>query len=117
MASSPVIDEMPLTEPVLVLPEMVSVEEPAAAAAPLQPEPSEAELVAPEVLAPAAAAAQDGAAGAVVTETPASEPAAQASLAAAAPDAEPAPELAPAIVPILVGAAEPAEKKRGWWRK
>ena len=120
-----VIDEMLLTEPVIVLPEMVSVEEPdaAPASASAEPEPAAAQVVASEVLAPASAAAHaEDAAPVVAIETPASEPAAQASLAAApepAPAAElvPVPELAPAIVPILVGEAEPAEKKRGWWRK
>ncbi len=118
-----VIDEMPLTEPVIVLPEMVSVEEPDAPLAPTELEPVVAEVVssevvAPEVVAPESVAAHaEDAAPTVATETPASEPAAQASLVAAAPEAEPAPELAPAIVPILVGSEEPAERKRGWWRK
>jgi ribonuclease E len=113
-----VIDEMLLTEPVIVLPEMVSVEGPDAVEAAVEPERAAAEVVAPEVVAPASAAARtEDAAPAVVTDTPASEPAAQESLAAAAPEPAPEPELAPAIVPILVGEAEPAEKKRGWWRK
>ncbi len=112
-----VIDEMPLTEPVIVLPEMVSVEGPDAAPVPAEPEPAVA-AAASEVAAPASAAAHaEDAAPAVATETPASEPAAQASLAAAEPEPAPIPELAPAIVPILVGEAEPAEKKRGWWKK
>ena len=100
LASDPVIDEMPLTAPVITLPEMVSVEDAA---------PSPAASAPPEAPAP------------VVTETPASEPAAIASLAAAAPEAAaaqpPAPEPAPAIVPLLVGASEPAERKRGWWKR
>jgi len=87
-AGLPVIDEMQTVEPVVVLPEMVSVAEP-------DPAP-EAPVEAPQP---------------TVTETPASEPAAVASLAAEAP------ELAPAIVPVLVGDAEPAEKKRGWWKR
>ncbi len=113
-----VIDEMLLAEPVIVLPEMVSVEELEAAPAPAKPEPAAAQVGWPEVVAPVSAAAHaEDAAPAIATDTPASEPAAQASLAAAAPEPAPAPELAPAIVPILVGDAEPAEKKRGWWKK
>jgi len=118
LAASPVIDEMQQAEPVIVLPEMVSVEEPAAEPAPAAPEPDAPELVTQEVLAPESDAAQ--APEAVVTETPASEPAAVASLAAASLAAaapEPAVELVPAIVPILVDGAEPAEKKRGWWKR
>ena len=87
-AGLPVIDQMQVAEPVVVLPEMVSVAEP-------DPAP-EAPVEAPQP---------------TVTETPASEPAAVESLAAEAP------ELAPAIVPVLVGDAEPAEKKRGWWKR
>jgi ribonuclease E len=113
-----VIDEMLLTEPVIVLPEMVSVKEADAPPVPAELELAVAEVVAPEVVAPESAAAHaEDAAPAVATETSAFEPATQASLVAAAPEAEPAPELAPAIVPILVGSEEPAEKKRGWWRK
>jgi len=116
LAASPVIDEMQQAEPVIVLPEMVSVEEPAAEPAPAAPEPDAPELVAPEVLAPNSDAAQaPGAARTVVTETPASEPAAVASLAAAVPEFT--LELVPAIVPILVDGAEPAERKRGWWKR
>ncbi len=87
-AGLPVIDQMQVAEPVVVLPEMVSVAEP-------DPAP-EAPVEVPQP---------------TVTETPASEPAAVESLAAEAP------ELAPAIVPVLVGDAEPAEKKRGWWKR
>jgi len=113
-----VIDEMPLMEPVIVLPEMVSVEEPDAVEAAVEPEPAAPEVGAPEVVAPESAAAHaEDAAPAVANETPVSEPAAQESLAAAAPEPAPTPELAPAIVPILVGSEDPAEKKRGWWRK
>ena len=124
LAMTPVIDEMSLTEPVIMLPEMVSIEGPAAAAAPAPAEQPVPRTVAPEVLIPKPAAASGGGSAATVTETPASEPAAIASLAAAAPGSDgqaepaaPAPELAPAIVPILVGAADPAEKKRGWWKR
>ena len=126
LAMTPVIDEMPLTEPVIMLPEMVSVEDSVpAAAAPAPVEQPAPKTVAPEVLAPKPAAASAGEPAATITETPASEPAAIASLAAAAPGTDghaeptepPAPELAPAIVPILVGAAEPADKKRGWWKR
>ncbi len=122
LAGTPVIDEMVGTEPVIVLPEMVSVEDAASPETPSEPDTAAAELVAPEVLAPSsgAAAQADDTGKPAVTETPASEPAARTSLAAAAhavgPDAA-VPEPAPAIVPILVGAAEPAEKRRGWWRK
>ena len=125
LAMTPVIDEMPLTEPVIVLPEMVSVEGPApAATAPAPVEQPAPQTVAPKVPVRKSAAASAGGSVPTVTETPASEPAAVASLAAAAPGSDghaepaaPAPELAPAIVPILVGAAEPGEKKRGWWKR
>ena len=124
LASAPVIDEMTLTEPVITLPEMVSVEDPAPTPAAPPAETPEPETVAPEVLAPESAAAAAEVPEPVVTETPASEPAAVASLAAAAPGAggnaagtAPAPEKNPAVIPTLVGAAEPAERKRGWWKR
>ncbi len=45
-------------------------------------------------------------------------PAAVAEAAAPAPAEEPeGPASAPVIQPVLVGAAEPAERKRGWWRR
>jgi len=123
-ATMPVIDEMQASEPVVVLPEMVSIGEPEPGA-PAVPEPAAPELVAPglvapEVLTPQPAMAEVDAPEASVTETPASEPAAIASLAAspaAAPESAPGPELAPAIVPVLVDGTEPSEKKRGWWRR
>jgi ribonuclease E len=34
-----------------------------------------------------------------------------------APETPPAPPAAPVIQPVLVGPAEPAERKRGWWRR
>jgi ribonuclease E len=134
-AATPVIDEMQASEPVVVLPEMVSIGEPEtveptapepAALEPTGPEPTgpepaapesmSPELIAPELLALQPAMAEVDAPEAPVTETPASEPAAMASLAAS-PEAAPVPELAPAIVPVLVDGTEPAEKKRGWWRR
>ncbi len=124
-ATMPVIDEMQTSEPVVVLPEMVSIGEPETAEPPTPEragpelaasEPTAPELIAPELLAPQPAVAELDAPEAPVTETPASEPAALASLAAS-PEAAPVPELAPAIVPVLVDGTEPAEKKRGWWRR
>ena len=123
----PVIDEMQASEPVVVLPEMVSIGEPdSGPGAPAAPEPAAPELIAPEVLippevlAPEPAMAEVDAPEVPATETPASEPAAVASLAAGpivAPEAAPGPELTPAIVPVLVDGTEPSEKKRGWWRR
>jgi ribonuclease E len=45
------------------------------------------------------------------------EPSALAPVAQEEPEATPAVPAAPAIQPVLVGSAEPAERKRGWWRR
>ncbi len=67
----------------------------------------------PEPLPPESAVAEPTMAEPVVAESPASsEP-----LQALEPEPEPEPPQAPMVVPVLVGDAEPAEKKRGWWRR
>jgi ribonuclease E len=50
-------------------------------------------------------------------ETRRAEAPAPAPVAQEAPEATPAVPAAPPIQPVLVGSAEPAERKRGWWRR
>ncbi len=72
--------------------------------------------------APALAAGElEDASGDLAPEQSEAPEAAHAAVAAVVePEPEPAPEpepVNPALQPVLIGAAEPTEKKRGWWRR